>query len=128
MQGGASLEAYEAGAFKAIYEKIDNKNSSKNDLERDRHFFDIVAGTSIGAIHGAIIVNYVVQNRKKGKSMYASWKGVDQVLCDFWEDISTLTYIEMDPHLILDGIVLDTYIEILPIQRLLEDIILLNNS
>lgn len=39
MQGGDSLGAYEAGAFKAIYEKIDNKNSSKNGLVRDRHFF-----------------------------------------------------------------------------------------
>ena len=83
MQGGASLGAYEAGAFKAIYEKIGNKNSSKNGLERDRYFFDIVTGTSIGAIHGAIIVNYVVQNRKKGKSMSASWKGVDQIYIIF---------------------------------------------
>ncbi len=97
MQGGASLGAYEAGVFKAIYEKIGNKNTSRNDQENDKHFFDIVAGTSIGAIHGAIIVNYVVQNRKKGKSMSASWKGVDQVLYNFWEDVSTLTYVEMDP-------------------------------
>jgi hypothetical protein len=29
--------------------------------------------------------------------MHASWKGVDQVLYDFWEDVSTLTYVEMDP-------------------------------
>jgi predicted acylesterase/phospholipase RssA len=71
MQGGAALGAYEAGAFRAIYENID-KTYSKNGQEKDRHFFDIVAGTSIGAIHGAIIVNYVVQNRKKGKSMHAS--------------------------------------------------------
>ena len=73
MQGGASLGACETGVFKAIYEKI-TKNKDQNG-QKDKHFFDIVAGTSIGAIHGVIVVNYVVQNRKKGKSMYESWLG-----------------------------------------------------
>ena len=51
----------------------------------------------IGAIQGAIVVNYVVQNRKKGKSMYESWLGVDQILYDFWQDVATLTWVELDP-------------------------------
>jgi NTE family protein len=95
MQGGASLGSYEAGVFKAIYEKI-TKNNDQNG-QKDKHFFDIVAGTSIGAIQGAIVVNYVVQNRKKGKSMYESWLGVDQILYDFWQDVATLTWVELDP-------------------------------
>lgn len=32
--------------------------------------------------------------------MSASWKGVDQVLYDFWEDVSILTYKEMDPSFV----------------------------
>jgi NTE family protein len=95
MQGAASLGSYEAGVFKAIYEKI-TKNNDQNG-QKDKHFFDIVAGTSIGAIQGAIVVNYVVQNRKKGKSMYESWLGVDQILYDFWQDVATLTWVELDP-------------------------------
>ncbi|HEX7256915.1 MAG TPA: patatin-like phospholipase family protein [Nitrososphaeraceae archaeon] len=95
MQGGASLGAYEAGVFKAIYDKITKNNDSNP--QKDKHLFDIVAGTSIGAIHGAIIVNYVVQNTRKGKSMYESWLGVDQLIHDFWKDVSTLTWIELDP-------------------------------
>ncbi len=95
MQGGASLGSYEAGVFKAIYEKI-TKNNDQNG-QKDKHFFDIVAGTSIGAIQGAIVINYVVQNRKKGKSMYESWLGVDQILYDFWQDVATLTWVELDP-------------------------------
>ena len=95
MQGGASLGSYEAGVFKAIYEKI-TKNNNQNG-QKDKHFFDIVAGTSIGAIQGAIVINYVVQNRKKGKSMYESWLGVDQILYDFWQDVATLTWVELDP-------------------------------
>ena len=29
--------------------------------------------------------------------MYESWLGVDQILYDFWQDVSTLTFVEMDP-------------------------------
>ena len=41
MQGGGSLGAYECGVYKT--------------LERHRIDFDIVAGTSIGAINAAIV-------------------------------------------------------------------------
>jgi predicted acylesterase/phospholipase RssA len=95
MQGGAALGAYEAGVFKAIYERLTNNNNAHK--EKDKHLFDILAGTSIGAIHAAIIANYVINNRKNGKSMHESWKGIDQILYSFWEDLSTLTFVEIDP-------------------------------
>jgi len=44
-QGGGGLGAYEAGVIKAIYDKL----SSEND--KNKPLFDIVAGTSIGAIN-----------------------------------------------------------------------------
>ena len=43
MQGGGSLGAYECGVYKAL---------SKRGIK-----FDIIAGTSIGAINAAIIVS-----------------------------------------------------------------------
>jgi NTE family protein len=95
MQGGASLGAFEAGVFRAIYEQITRRDEHKTG--KDRQLFDIVAGTSIGAIHAAIIVNYVINNRKLGKSMYESWKGVDNILYNFWKDVSTSTLVELDP-------------------------------
>ena|ERR687896_230345 len=59
LQGGGSLGAYEAGVFKAIYEHLieeEEENPEKN-------LFDIVAGTSIGAINAAILVSYVKENK-----------------------------------------------------------------
>jgi NTE family protein len=51
-QGGGSLGAYEAGVYQALYEKItkiDKENETKDSLRRP--VFDIIAGTSIGAIN-----------------------------------------------------------------------------
>jgi NTE family protein len=57
LQGGGSLGAYEAGVYRAFYEKV-----TKMDKERgfnDKPLLDIVAGTSIGAINSAVLVIYV---------------------------------------------------------------------
>ena len=62
LQGGVALGAYEAGVFRALYDKLtteDEKNGEKN-----RPLFDIVAGTSIGAINAAILVSYVIEKKK----------------------------------------------------------------
>jgi NTE family protein len=46
LQGGGSLGAYEAGVFEVLYYWI------KKDIDNDNeNVFDIVAGTSIGAIN-----------------------------------------------------------------------------
>lgn len=72
LQGGGALGAYEAGVFKALYDKFFNPNEP---------FFDIVAGVSIGAVNASILVS----NAKKNKS----WKGSYDVLNRFWNDVST---------------------------------------
>ncbi|HET9010095.1 MAG TPA: patatin-like phospholipase family protein [Nitrosarchaeum sp.] len=79
LQGGGSLGAYEVGAFKAVspfikYRDIEMKHE-------DRQLFDIVAGTSIGAINAAILVSYVVENK--------TWDGSAEKLEEFWNYIST---------------------------------------
>ena len=61
LQGGGSLGAYEAGAYRAIYEFLSNRDEEGG--EKGRSMFNIVAGTSIGAINAAVIVSYVVENQ-----------------------------------------------------------------
>jgi predicted acylesterase/phospholipase RssA len=79
-QGGGALGAFQAGAFKALYEKLsdDEKGNTAN-----RPLFDIIAGTSIGAINAAILVSYVLENK--------TWEGSAKRLEDFWRYISTPT-------------------------------------
>jgi NTE family protein len=50
MQGGGALGAYEAGAFRAFYDWLDMQT------KQDENIFDVIAGTSIGAINASIIV------------------------------------------------------------------------
>jgi hypothetical protein len=61
-QGGVSLGAYEAGVFKALVEKLEEQDTQKG-LKGSRPLFDIVAGTSIGAMNGAIVVNDIKNHK-----------------------------------------------------------------
>jgi NTE family protein len=49
LQGGVAIGAYEAGIFKGLYDRLYKPGES---------LFDIVAGTSIGAINAAILVSH----------------------------------------------------------------------
>ena len=72
-QGGGALGAYEVGFYEAIYEKfIQGKNKQP---------FDIIIGTSIGAINGAILVSYYKKHN--------SWEGSSEHLKEFWKHLST---------------------------------------
>ena len=79
LQGGGSLGAYEVGAFKAAYSFLKYRDVEMK--HKDRQIFDIVAGTSIGAINAAILVSYVVENK--------TWEGSAERLEEFWNYIST---------------------------------------
>src|SRR5918912_2006833 len=82
LQGGGALGAYQAGVFKSLYEKMkENQNNDGNDDHY--HIFDIIAGTSIGAINGAILVSYFLENKK--------WEGSAERLESFWKYLSTRT-------------------------------------
>jgi NTE family protein len=71
MQGGGALGAYEAGVFKALYDKF---------IEPNNQGFDIVAGVSIGAVNATILVNHAI--KKKG------WHDSAKTLYNFWDDLS----------------------------------------
>jgi NTE family protein len=81
LQGGGALGAFQAGAFKALYEKL--RREDKQNGNEERPSFDIVAGTSIGAINASLLVSYVIENK--------TWKGSEEKLVQFWEYLSCPT-------------------------------------
>ena len=78
LQGGGALGAYEVGAIKSLY-KILSKEDEINHRQ-GRPLFDVVAGTSIGAMNAAILVSNVVVRNK-------SWEDSIKELESFWTDI-----------------------------------------
>ena len=85
--GGGSLGAYGAGAYKSIYEFIKKRDEAQG--IRDKAVFDIIAGTSIGAMNAAVLVSDVVEN--------GTYEGSAQRLADFWEYLSADSMIESNP-------------------------------
>ena len=81
LQGGGALGAYEVGAFKALIKKIPEIDAKNQ--EAGRPLFDIVAGTSIGAINAAILVSHFKDDGSK------SWNSASEKLQDFWDYISS---------------------------------------
>jgi NTE family protein len=75
LQGGVALGAYEAGVFKGLYERL---------YKHGENLFDIVAGTSVGAINAAILVSHFKQNNN-------SWEDSHKTLQNFWHYIGAAT-------------------------------------
>jgi NTE family protein len=81
LQGGGALGAYEAGVFKAIYDKIVREQGEDYAAE---NLFDIIAGASIGAINAALLVNFFLNNK--------SWKDSPRELQYFWNKLTAQTW------------------------------------
>lgn len=91
-QGGGSLGAYEAGVFHVLYHWI------KKDLPDNENVYDIIAGTSIGAINASIIINHFLENKEKDvktpkeakpEKTLKYWEGSPEKLLSFWKKISS---------------------------------------
>jgi len=87
-QGGGSLGAYEAGAYKAINEEL--SAYFRTEGRENEPIFHIISGTSIGAINAALLVSYVKENK--------TWEGSGERLVDFWEYLSTQPSVENIPY------------------------------
>src|SRR5215208_4246518 len=83
LQGGGALGAYEAGVFEAL-----SKQLSKDKENTDRPLFDIIAGTSGGAINAVLLVSYFRDNK--------TWKGAAERLSNYWRNISVDLSKEVD--------------------------------
>ena len=87
LQGGGSLGAYGAGAYRGLYEFLSKKDADEG--KKGKSTFDIVAGTSIGAINATVLVSYVVENQ--------TYEGSAERLVDFWDYISKESLVETNP-------------------------------
>jgi NTE family protein len=87
-QGGGSLGAYEAGAYKAINEDLLAYFGTEG--RGNEPIFHIISGTSIGAINAALLVSYVKENK--------TWKGSGEWLVKFWDYLSTQPSVENIPY------------------------------
>jgi len=79
LQGGGGLGAYDVGVFKALYNKLSKEDTQNGNNKRT--LFDVVAGTSSGAINAAILVSHVKE--------VGNWEGSVEKLNAFWEYVST---------------------------------------
>ena len=86
LQGGGALGAYELGVFKALCEDL----ARRNENDDKRMLFDIIAGTSIGAVNAAIIVGTVLNYKRDHiqASQIDIWQHSVQELESFWSEIS----------------------------------------
>ena len=87
LQGGGSLGAYGAGAYSRLYESLSKMDAQEGN--KGKPIFDIIAGTSIGAINAAILVSYVVENQ--------TYEGSAERLVDFWNYLSKESIVETNP-------------------------------
>ncbi|MGA9168992.1 MAG: patatin-like phospholipase family protein, partial [Nitrososphaeraceae archaeon] len=76
LQGGGALGAYEAGVLKVL---CDTLIEGKANAKKEGPLFDIIAGTSVGAMNAAVLISNVV-NRNK------TWEQSVEVLESFWTD------------------------------------------
>jgi len=87
-QGGVALGAYEAGAYRAIVEKLikNDEDGGRNILaDEKRPLFDIVAGTSIGAMNAAIVVSSVTKKDGRSTEDPVKWQESSEEVVDFWK-------------------------------------------
>jgi NTE family protein len=77
LQGGGALGAYEAGVLNVLCKQLMEKDMKKG--TNNRPLFDIIAGTSIGAMNAAVLVSNVVKKDK-------TWSEAVGELERFWKE------------------------------------------
>ena len=87
LQGGGSLGAYEAGAYEALYGWLSKRD--KEEGKQKNITFDIIAGTSIGAMNAAVLTSYVVEND--------TYEGSAERLIEFWKYLSKQSMVDTNP-------------------------------
>jgi NTE family protein len=87
LQGGGALGAYEAGAIYGLCKEFIKKDEKED--KAGRPVFDIIIGTSIGAINGSVLVSQFLKKRKEGLHVSLAWRKAAESLVDFWKYLSS---------------------------------------
>lgn len=89
-QGGGSLGAYECGVFEVLCNHIINDTN----LGPNEQVFDIIAGTSIGAVNAIIIANHLQKKREADPTSNPRdrWLGAPEALRDFWKKLQIFSF------------------------------------
>ena len=74
LSGGGALGAYQVGVLETLCKRLTQEDKEKGD--NNRLLFDIVAGTSIGAMNGAVLVSQYLKTR--------NWHAAIEQLKQFW--------------------------------------------
>jgi NTE family protein len=85
LQGGGALGAYEAGVLNILTRNL--RMEDKENGEENRLLFDVIAGTSIGAMNGAILVSQYLETK--------SWDKASEELEKFWTDQLSLKSLDI---------------------------------
>jgi NTE family protein len=94
-QGGGALGAYEAGVFEELCNELIKKDRRLRHRQ-NRPVFDIIAGSSIGAVNAALIVYNVIRSNSSRRNDTSTleedtltmWERAIQQLNRFWDEIS----------------------------------------
>ena len=68
-KAGDPLELMVLGLYRGLYESLSKADTEKG--KKREPIFDIIAGTSIGAINAAILVSYVVENQNSAPFLHS---------------------------------------------------------
>jgi predicted acylesterase/phospholipase RssA len=85
LQGGGALGAYEAGVLNILSKNL--RMEDKENGEENRLLFDVIVGTSIGAMNGAILVSQYLETK--------SWEKASEELEKFWTDQVSLKSLDI---------------------------------
>jgi NTE family protein len=85
LQGGGALGAYEAGVLNILSRNL--RMEDKENGEENRLLFDVIAGTSIGAMNGAILVSQYLETK--------CWEKASEELEKFWTDQVSLKSLDI---------------------------------
>ena len=115
-QGGGALAAYEVGAYAALYfwikkDLLKENRKGEETNKNNNNIFDVIAGTSGGAINASIIVSHVLEKRKQKFDIEDSWRGTLKKLLDFWNHISSdPDYNKWGPYSIFGEIIQEPFL------------------
>jgi Patatin-like phospholipase len=87
-QGGVALGAYEAGVLQTLVQELDKKEEDQvreGLKDKRRPLFDIIAGTSIGAMNAAIVASHVIKHNNNNNHDSKIWKNAVERVRQFWD-------------------------------------------